>query len=277
MPDEFLDIEALEHRQSAWRSRLAVETDRRWLLKAHDQEGELVGFACVELDAEPEWGALLDNLHVRPDRKGQGIGRRLFDAAREWSFEQLGHQGIHLWVIEANVEGQQFYNRIGGTIAERKIKDVVGVVNVAGAALCLEIRQPSAISSLLSCDSRQRTALTAAVRAQPRLCARPIEEHQRAGGRRCRVLARLVRCDRATLPYPASRPCAPSVHDAISSSCVDASVSDGLIPSSSRRTPVNSVNAACSASALIDPSASSKITIGCCASNRSSAPDNRWR
>lgn len=130
MPDQFLDIEALEHRKSAWRSRLAVETDRRWLLKAQDQEGELVGFACVELDAEPDWGALLDNLHVRPDRKGRGIGRRLFDAAREWSFEQLGHRGIHLWVIEANVEGQQFYNRIGGTIAERTIKDVVGVVKL---------------------------------------------------------------------------------------------------------------------------------------------------
>jgi GNAT superfamily N-acetyltransferase len=130
MPDRFLDIEALEDRQSAWRSRLAVETDRRWLLKAHDEDSELVGFACVELDAEPEWGALLDNLHVRPDRKGRGIGRRLFDAAREWSFEQLGHQGLHLWVIEANLEGQQFYNRIGGTIAERKIKDVVGVVKL---------------------------------------------------------------------------------------------------------------------------------------------------
>ena len=51
---------------------------------------------------------------------------------------------------------------------------------------------------------------------------------------------------------------APSVHDAISSSCVIARVSDGLIPSSSRRTLVNSVNAACSASALIDPSASSR-------------------
>ena len=65
-----------------------------------------------------------------PDRKGRGIGRRLFDAAREWSFEQLGHQSLHLWVIEANLEGQQFYNRIGGTIAERKIKDVVGVVKL---------------------------------------------------------------------------------------------------------------------------------------------------
>jgi GNAT superfamily N-acetyltransferase len=130
MPDSFLDAEAIEHRQSAWRERLAVETDRRWLLKAHDQEGELVGFACVELDAEPDWGALLDNLHVRPDRKGQGIGRRLFDAAREWSFEQLGHRALHLWVIEANLEAQQFYERVGGTIAERKLTDVVGVVTV---------------------------------------------------------------------------------------------------------------------------------------------------
>jgi GNAT superfamily N-acetyltransferase len=130
MPDGFLDSSAIEHRQSAWRQRLSIDTNRRWLLKAHDQNGELVGFACVELDAEPEWGALLDNLHVRPDRKGKGIGRRLFDAAREWSFEQLGHRAIHLWVIEANLEGQQFYNRVGGTVAERKVTDVVGVVTV---------------------------------------------------------------------------------------------------------------------------------------------------
>jgi GNAT superfamily N-acetyltransferase len=130
MPDTFLDTEAIEHRRSAWRDRLSIDSDRRWLLKAHDQDGELVGFACVELDAEPDWGALLDNLHVRPDRKGQGIGRRLFDAAREWSYEQLGHKKMHLWVIEANVEGQQFYDRIGGRVAERTIKDVVGVVTV---------------------------------------------------------------------------------------------------------------------------------------------------
>lgn len=130
MPDEFLDAEAIEHRCSAWRERLAVETDRRWLVKAHDEDGDLVGFACVELDADREWGALLDNLHVRPDRKGQGIGRRLFDASREWSFEQLGHRGIYLWVIEANLEAQQFYSHIGGTIAERKVTDVVGVVTV---------------------------------------------------------------------------------------------------------------------------------------------------
>ena len=130
MPDGFLDSAATEHRQTAWRERLSVDTNRRWLLKAHDQDGELVGFACVELDAEPDWGALLDNLHVRPDRKGQGIGRRLFEAAREWSFEQLGHHALHLWVIEANLEGQQFYSRVGGTVAERKITDVVGVITV---------------------------------------------------------------------------------------------------------------------------------------------------
>ena len=65
-----------------------------------------------------------------PTEKGKGIGRRLFDAAREWSFEQLGHRGLHLWVIEANVEGQEFYKRVGGTVAERKLTDVVGVVTV---------------------------------------------------------------------------------------------------------------------------------------------------
>lgn len=131
MPDPFLDTEAIEHRRAAWRERLAIDNDRRWLLTAHSEhDAHLLGFACVELDAEPEFGALLDNLHVRPDMKGQGIGRMLFDAAREWSFEQLGHRALHLWVIEANVEACRFYDRIGGAVADRKIKDVVGVVTV---------------------------------------------------------------------------------------------------------------------------------------------------
>ena len=130
MSDEFLDNQAVDHRLAAWRERLAVESNRRWLVKAHDLSGELVGFACVELDADPQWGALVDNLHVRPDKKLQGIGRRLFDAAREWSFEQLGHRAIHLWVVEGNLDAQKFYTRIGGTVAERKLTDVVGVVTV---------------------------------------------------------------------------------------------------------------------------------------------------
>src|SRR5262245_19538493 len=130
MPDDFLDDDAIDNRRSAWRERLASDSERRWLLKAHDQDGELVGFAFVELDAEPEWGALLDNLHVRPDRKGQGIGRRLFDAAREWSFEQLGHHAFHLWVIEATLDAQRFYDRVGGVVTERKLEDGVGVVTV---------------------------------------------------------------------------------------------------------------------------------------------------
>jgi len=29
------------------------------------------------VDADPEWGALLDNLHVSPSSKGHGLGRRL--------------------------------------------------------------------------------------------------------------------------------------------------------------------------------------------------------
>jgi len=35
---------------------------------------ELVGFACMMLDKDPQWGACLDNLHVMPGWRSRGDG-----------------------------------------------------------------------------------------------------------------------------------------------------------------------------------------------------------
>ena len=83
----------------------------------------MVGFVCVVRDADPEWGPLLDNLHVKPAFKGLGIGRELLGAAREWTALVAPGRPMHLWVIEDNTNARRFYEAVGGVVAERQIVD----------------------------------------------------------------------------------------------------------------------------------------------------------
>ena len=102
LPDAFLDGPVFDNRLQLWTARMVARIQTgRFVLKAV-ADGKLVGFVCVLLDAEPSWGALLDNLHVEPGLKGQGIGHRLFREARAWVAEKAPGERMHLTVIEGN-------------------------------------------------------------------------------------------------------------------------------------------------------------------------------
>jgi GNAT superfamily N-acetyltransferase len=75
-------------------------------------------------DADPEWGPLLDNLHVRPHLKGRGIGARLLQASREWSSAVAPGRPMHLWVLEGNAQARHFYDRERGDIVERQMVEL---------------------------------------------------------------------------------------------------------------------------------------------------------
>jgi hypothetical protein len=62
--DSFLDGDVEQDRRTVWSKRLAVTTSETvHTVVAEDDDG-LVGFTHVVFDADPEWGALLDNLRV---------------------------------------------------------------------------------------------------------------------------------------------------------------------------------------------------------------------
>lgn len=125
LPDEFLDGPVVQDRVDLWNARMpAPDPHRRLVLKAVSHE-DLVGFVCVLLDADPSWGALLDNLHVKPGLKGKGIGHRLFQEARDWVAVAAPGQRLHLTVMEGNLAARRFYDRQGGTIAERTTIEVI--------------------------------------------------------------------------------------------------------------------------------------------------------
>ncbi len=68
----------------------------------------------VILQADPTWGALLDNLQVCHDRRRQGICAALMrEAAR------AVEGPMNLWVQEQNTRAQAFYTAMGGRFVER--------------------------------------------------------------------------------------------------------------------------------------------------------------
>jgi ribosomal protein S18 acetylase RimI-like enzyme len=121
-PDAYLDDEVPEERRAFWRAALAEmepELDAAFLA---EQAGVPVGFACVRRRAEAA-GPLLDNLHVLPERKGEGIGRRLIGAASAWLVAREAQAALQLVVWKDNVAARGFYARLGGReVAEFEVE-----------------------------------------------------------------------------------------------------------------------------------------------------------
>ena len=130
LPDDYLDQRVEADRIEFWTTRFdSVPPDRRLVLKA-ESEATLMGFVCVLLDAEPKWGARLDNLHASPEAKGTGIGYALFQAAREWIARVSPGTAMHLWCVEGNHVARRFYDRQGGKVVETAKRPVAQELSV---------------------------------------------------------------------------------------------------------------------------------------------------
>jgi ribosomal protein S18 acetylase RimI-like enzyme len=117
-PDSYLDGEAPEERRAFWRQALAeMDPELDAVFLAEDETGEAVGFACLfrKAEAAAPW---LDNLHVLPERKGVGIGRRLIAAAAAWLVAKEPEAALQLGVWKDNVAARNFYARLGGREVE---------------------------------------------------------------------------------------------------------------------------------------------------------------
>lgn len=113
LPAEFLAGLDAADRAEQWRIRL--DTKHTVVLVAPDQ-GPIVGFcACGpsrddDVDRATTWEILA--LHVSPDLKGTGIGRRLFDEALRTG-QSRSASLLTLWVVRTNLGARRFYERRG--------------------------------------------------------------------------------------------------------------------------------------------------------------------
>ena len=112
--DEFLDGDVVTERRDVWKGRCDRERLDQLVLVA-EADGRLIGFICAYGDEDPEWGSLIDNLHVAAGHQGRGIGRRLLAEAGTWLAASYPGRGIHLWALEANGPARRFYERLGAT------------------------------------------------------------------------------------------------------------------------------------------------------------------
>ncbi len=147
--DSYLDGDVVGDHLGVWTSRLAPPQLGHFTVIA-DGGGEVFGFAHIVLDHDQTWGALLDNLHVRNDLKGMGIGTHLLSQAASGLLQHRSRGSIHLWVLDQNKAAQSFYGARGGTRVESRIR---GPFPGGGTAMGLRYFWPDA-SMLVVRDTR---------------------------------------------------------------------------------------------------------------------------
>ena len=86
-----------------WLESRIKKGDPCWVMQ------DSIGLSALML-LEPGW---IDQLYVRPDVIGQGLGTRLLDKAKETM-----PSGLRLWTFQSNVRAQNFYEQRGFVAVE---------------------------------------------------------------------------------------------------------------------------------------------------------------
>jgi ribosomal protein S18 acetylase RimI-like enzyme len=126
-------------RLAVWSQRLRDRPPSQLVDIACDPTGQGFGFVCGFRDFDTRWGSLIDNLHVLPQLRGQGVGERLLRGATHQLAATGSGSGLHLWVYEANVAALRFYERHGGRVVERDNSHIPA----AGGKPVLRVHWPS--------------------------------------------------------------------------------------------------------------------------------------
>jgi GNAT superfamily N-acetyltransferase len=134
--DDFLEGPLHENRRVLWHSRLSEFNRADQFVLVDEHEGQIRGFACAFLDADPEWGCLLDNLHVVPELKGRGLGRQLMREVAERVLHSKSTRRLHLWAYEQNLAACHFYERLGGVITTRHAEAALDGTQVNAVRYC---------------------------------------------------------------------------------------------------------------------------------------------
>ncbi len=111
------DAPGVEHVQSTLEQHLAGGSEELWLLI---EDGGLV-YCAPEALTDGTWNMLM--LLVASDRRGQGFGRTLVDAA----MQALRERGVRLLIVETSgtddfVGAREFYTKVGFAL-EGRIRD----------------------------------------------------------------------------------------------------------------------------------------------------------
>jgi GNAT superfamily N-acetyltransferase len=135
--DAYLDGDVLPERLEVWTRRLTQLNSEHFTIAA-ERNAAIVGFAHMVLDKHPQWGACLDNLHVRYDVKRFGIGTQLMKRTAQELLLRRPSGGLYLWVLEKNDPAKAFYEARDGIFVERETHNLPG----GGTAVVLRYAWP---------------------------------------------------------------------------------------------------------------------------------------
>jgi GNAT superfamily N-acetyltransferase len=147
--DAFLDGDLPAERLRVWRERLDRPSGNQ-LVQLAVEGASLAGFVCAYGAHDPEWGSLVDNLHVARTHKRLGIGGALMKRAGSWLASRHPELGVYLWVLEVNASARRFYEGLGAR------NSGTATMETHGGAMVRSCRYTWSRPSLLSTAARAR-------------------------------------------------------------------------------------------------------------------------
>ncbi|MDQ3291240.1 MAG: GNAT family N-acetyltransferase [Bacteroidota bacterium] len=113
MSDQFLDNEVEQDRLKVWHQRLQNPSGNQRIILATLND-QVVGLSCFYLNDSPEFGTLIDNLHVSKNLQKSGVGAQLLKESAKRIKDLAQLPKMYLWVYELNKNARAFYDRLGG-------------------------------------------------------------------------------------------------------------------------------------------------------------------
>lgn len=117
--DHYLDHQLPAISRAVWRERFETYAPDADLILAAMEDAGPVALAYASFRLNPEVGLLVDNLHVAPERKGEGLGSRLLSEVARWLCDEHKGAPLHLEVYAPNAAALGFYERKGGVEVAR--------------------------------------------------------------------------------------------------------------------------------------------------------------
>lgn len=117
LSDHYLDNEVAEERIKFWKERLEQPADNQIITVAIMNE-TIVGFSCLLLNDDEQYGSMLDNLHVSINAQKTGIGKLLMQDCAKTILAKVSNHKMYLWVFEANQNARAVYEKLGATHIE---------------------------------------------------------------------------------------------------------------------------------------------------------------